>query len=114
MRWLGLEQDDAVDREVRLARQETTRAAAAAMDGPGNGSDISRLLRQIYESRLAGAGPENSAGSAGEILRRAVTAQRRRLVELRDDGTIGDDAFHRVEEDLDWAELNSEALRRQE
>jgi CPA1 family monovalent cation:H+ antiporter len=114
MRWLGLEQDDAVDREVRLARQETTRAAAAAMDGPGNGSDISRLLRQIYESRLAGAGPENSAGSAGEILRRAVMAQRRRLVELRDDGTIGDDAFHRVEEDLDWAELNSEALRRQE
>jgi CPA1 family monovalent cation:H+ antiporter len=37
-----------------------------------------------------------------------------RLVELRNDGTIGDDAFHRVEEDLDWAELNAEAIRRRE
>jgi monovalent cation/hydrogen antiporter len=36
-----------------------------------------------------------------------VAAERRRLVELRDDGTIGDDAFHRIEEDLDWAELNA-------
>jgi len=85
-----------------------------AMDGDGNRSDLARLLRQIYESRLAGAATENSAGSAGEILRSAVFAQRRRLVELRDDGTIGDDAFHRVEEDLDWAELNAEALRRQQ
>jgi hypothetical protein len=34
------------------------------------------------------------------------------LAQLRNDGTIGDDAFHRVEEDLDWAELNAEALRR--
>jgi monovalent cation/hydrogen antiporter len=114
MRWLGLEEDDAVNSEVRLARAETTRAAAAAMDGIGSQSDLARLLRQIYESRLASAPADDSAGAAGEILRRAVTAQRRRLVELRDDGTIGDDAFHRVEEDLDWAELNAEALRRQE
>ena len=32
-------------------------------------------------------------------------AQRRRLVALRADGTIGDAAFQRVEEELDWAEL---------
>jgi monovalent cation/hydrogen antiporter len=114
MQWLGLEQDDAVQREVRLAREETTRAAASAMDGRRDASDMERLLRQIYESRLAGSAAESSAGAAGDILRRAVAAQRRRLVELRDDGTIGDDAFHRVEEDLDWSELNAEALRRQE
>ena len=113
MRWLGLQHDDAVEREVRLAREETTRAAAAAMDGQGGGSDIARLLRQIYQSRLGG-GREDSPGVAGELLRHSVNAQRRRLVELRDDGTIGDDAFHRVEEDLDWAELNAEALRRTE
>ena len=114
MRWLGMEQDDEVEREVQLARQETTRAAAAAMDGNGNRSEVARLLRQIYQSRLAEAAAENSASTAGEILRSAVAAQRRRLVELRDAGTIGDDAFHRVEEDLDWAELNAEALRRQQ
>ena len=32
-------------------------------------------------------------------------AQRRRLVALRADGTIGDAAFHRVEEERDWTEL---------
>jgi len=112
MRWLGLEQDDEVEREVRLAREETTRAAAAAMDGGSQRSEIARLLRQIYQSRLSDDPGENGEGSAGELLRRAVLAQRQRLVELRDDGTIGDDAFHRVEEDLDWAELNAEALRR--
>jgi CPA1 family monovalent cation:H+ antiporter len=41
-------------------------------------------------------------------MRRAVAAERRRLVELRADGTIGDDAFHRVEEELDRAELGAE------
>jgi monovalent cation/hydrogen antiporter len=114
MRWLGLEHDDAVEREVRLAREETTRAAAAAMDGRGEQSQIARLLRKIYESRLAGETGEDGTGATGQLLRAAVEAQRRRLVELRDDGIIGDDAFHRIEEDLDWAELNAEAIRRQE
>jgi Na+/H+ antiporter len=114
MRWLGLEHDDAVEREIRLAREETTRAAAAAMDGGSERSEVARLLQQIYESRLSDAAGQDGTVAAGELLRNAVAAQRRRLMELRDDGTIGDDAFHRVEEDLDWAELNAEAIRRRE
>ena len=38
-------------------------------------------------------------------MRAATEAQRRRLVTLRDEGTIGDAAFQRVEKELDWAEL---------
>src|SRR5919112_674686 len=75
MRWLGLEQDDAVEREIRLAREETTRAAAAAMDGDGEGSEIARLLRQIYESRLTEASAQDGTVAAGELLRKAVAAQ---------------------------------------
>lgn len=112
MHRLGLEHDDAVEREVRLAREETARAAATAMDDHGDQSELARLVRHTYEARLGSTPSAESAGSVGELLRRAVAAERRRLVELRDDGTIGDDAFHRVEEDLDWAELNAEALRR--
>ncbi len=112
MTWLGLEHDDAVDREVRLAREETARAAAAALDDHGEQSELARLVRKTYEARLADTPSTESAGPVGELLRRAVAAERRRLVELRADGTIGDDAFHRLEEDLDWAELNAEALRR--
>jgi hypothetical protein len=40
----------------------------------------------------------------------ATRAERRRLSELRTDGTIGDDAFHRVEEELDRAELGAQAM----
>jgi CPA1 family monovalent cation:H+ antiporter len=46
-----------------------------------------------------------------EALRRASEAERRRLIELRAQGVIGDDAFHRVEEELDWADLHAEAQR---
>ena len=41
-----------------------------------------------------------------ETLRAATQAQPRRLVALRADGTIGYAAFQRVEEELDWAELD--------
>jgi Na+/H+ antiporter len=108
MRRLGLEEDDAVEREVRLARIETARAAVAELDGPADGSETGRLLRRRYQARLAEGPREDGEEPAGGLLRRAVAAERRRLVALRADGTIGDDAFHRVEEELDRAELSAE------
>lgn len=123
---LGLEDDGSVDREVRLARRETAGAAIAALDGAA-GADGGRLLLQDYEARLAGAAsgarvldgpPPPPAASDGSTLapalRRAIAAERRRLLELRSAGTIGDDAFHQIEEELDWAELNAEAMSRRE
>ena len=104
MRRLGVEQDDEVDREVRLAREETARAGMAALDGAGEHHE---LIRRKYQTRLAGRADGRTP--PGEVMRRAVAAERRRLVELRANGTIGDDAFHKVEEELDWAELNADA-----
>ena len=75
MVWLGVEHDDAVEREVRLARVETDPS------------------EELAAAALA-----------------ATRAERRRLSELRADGTIGDDAFHRVEEELDRAELNAQVM----
>ena len=46
------------------------------------------------------------------VVKAATEAQRRRLVDLRADGTIGDAAFQRVEEELDWAELDWAQLLR--
>ena len=40
------------------------------------------------------------------VVRAATEAARRRLMALRADGTIGDAAFQRVEEELDWADLD--------
>ncbi len=79
------------------------------------------FLRRKYQARLsrtesadgAAADPadDDPAGFSG-TLRRVQIAERRTLSTLRATGVIGDDAFHRVEEELDWAEVNAEAYRR--
>lgn len=120
MRLLHLEHDDAVDREVQLARAETARAAVAVLEqaSPERGAnDAKHLLRRSYEARLAQAETELHEGDSatpGDLMRQAVAAERQRLSTLRADGTIGDDAFHRIEEELDWAELNAEMTLRRE
>jgi CPA1 family monovalent cation:H+ antiporter len=47
-------------------------------------------------------------------VRAATAAQRRRLTALRADGTIGDDAFQRLEQELDLAELDLQQVLRTE
>lgn len=116
---LRLEDDGAVDREVRLARVETLRAGVtAAAARPGDES--AELVRRRYELQLRRAeagmatGPDESTGAAPRadgrdddavVVRAVMEAQRRRLVALRTDGTIGDTAFQRIQEELDWTEL---------
>jgi CPA1 family monovalent cation:H+ antiporter len=130
---LQLEDDGAVDREVSLARVETLRAAvAAAATCPG--AETAALVRSRYELQLRRAeddqardgarsngttqvtsttvspidcdGDGRAANADAAVIRAATEAQRHRLVALRSDGTIGDAAFQRVEEELDWAELD--------
>jgi CPA1 family monovalent cation:H+ antiporter len=125
---LRLEDDGSVDREVRLARVETLRSAVeAAVASPG--AESAELVRRRYELQLLRAEQEfDGSGANGEsqevpattlpashkddssddeavVVHAATMAQRRRLVALRDEGTIGDAAFQRLEEELDWMEL---------
>ena len=113
---LRLEDDGTVDREVRLARVETLRAAVeAAAECPG--AETAELVRHRYDLQLRRAEEEVRApGSAAAdtdgreadaaVVRAATEAARRQLMALRADGTIGDAAFQRVEEELDWADLD--------
>jgi CPA1 family monovalent cation:H+ antiporter len=129
---LQLEDDGSVDREIRLARVETLHAALTAA-GECPEAETAALVRHRYELQLRraeedlaqdgargnGVVPVNgdaaatsvTAGGDGRdgdaaVVKAATDAQRRRLVALRADGTIGDAAFQRVEEELDWAELD--------
>ena len=122
IRVLALGDDRTVDREVQLARAETARAALAELDGGESGEEIVVLLRHKYEARLRRAQNGPPAGEpSGEdggvdftgVQRRAQAAERRTLSDLRARGVIGDDAFHRVEEELDWAEVHAEAMVRE-
>ena len=133
---LHLEEDDSVDREVRLARVETLRSAVEAA-GTCPGAETAELVRHRYQLELRraeeevakadlrgddGTPPDTGEASPDEasdesdadaaVVRAATEAQRRRLIALRSDGTIGDAAFQRVQEDLDWAELDWAQLLR--
>ncbi len=124
---LKLVDDGMVDREVRLARFESLQAALAAIeDCPG--AETAALVRHRYEVQLRRASMEHEAGDVEvpdtpetaairsadtAVVRAATEAQRHRLVALRDNGTIGDAAFQRLEVELDWAELDWAQLLRE-
>jgi len=106
--------DDPVGREVVEARAVAFRAAIATIDG--DLTPEAELLRAEYRTLLSRADGDRDGRASGELpadplRRRAIGAARREIVKLRADDVIGDDAFHRLEEELDWAELGAHAAR---
>jgi monovalent cation/hydrogen antiporter len=101
--------DRVIEDEVRLARAALTRAALQVLDNEAV-SEARAAVRREYEARLATDAVEAPTGTnAGSelalIQSRTIAAERRALDQLRNRGDIGDDAFHRLEEELDWAEV---------
>ncbi len=115
LRRLDLRDDGPVEREVNAARVGALRAAVASLDAelaPEEAQAQVAALRREYGAALARAGeapdghvPEHMPSDAPR--RRAVAAARRAISDLRSRGEIGDEAFHRVEEQLDWMELSA-------
>jgi CPA1 family monovalent cation:H+ antiporter len=104
--WLDLRHDDTVDHEVQLARVETLRAALGAI-AECSGGESAELFRRRYEQRLRRAEQGEEVFDAGEteVVRVAVEAERRRLIELRENATISEAAFQQIEQELDIREL---------
>ena len=106
---LALRDDAPVERETALAREAALRGALDRL--AGETSPAAETLRREYTHLLAAW--SDAAGSPDapvlpELRREAVAAARRELDRLRRDGTIGDDAYHRVELRLDRAEVYAE------
>ena len=53
-----------------------------------------------------GDGDAGDAGAHALLWRGALEASRRAVLAMRAGGDIGDDAFHRIEEELDWLEMS--------
>lgn len=86
LEWLGVHDDGTVEREVRLARIEALRAAVEAVQS-SSGGDAAELLRRRYELRLRHAEQSGDAGDLAQdaaVIRVAATAERQRLIELRE------------------------------
>lgn len=110
LQWLHLEDEDPVTAEVGKARRKAYQAALRALDG--DNSPEAQLLQREYRSVLSQAEQDREGFVAGErpadpLRRRAIAAARQTINDLRDAGEIGDNAFHRVEQELDWYELSA-------
>ena len=105
---LDLHDDDPVNREVREARVATAEAALAAIGGDTT-DGIEALRAELETERKVAEAADQGDGRpsfpAQAIHAKALAARRRRLLAMRQDGVIGDEAFHRIEEELDLAEL---------
>jgi monovalent cation/hydrogen antiporter len=104
---LALPRDQSVEDEVDLARIETARAALEAL-GAERQTKAGHILAQAFEARLAGEPATEAVDGLTRLRQRTLLAERQCLAKLRRDGRIGDDAFHRLEEDLDWAAADAE------
>jgi CPA1 family monovalent cation:H+ antiporter len=107
---LRLRDDDPVGREADEARERSVRAALTTLQG--DDSPAAHAVRHEYKDLLARAthraGVPTLATTAHAALRRkAVVAARATIVEMRESREIGDDAFHRLEEELDWLEMSA-------
>lgn len=105
---LRFDEDYSVEEEVSRARQTMVEAALRSLDGQLAPEIVQ--MREILEGQLMIARDrcEPQAATALDQLRLRLTPiQRAALNDLRTRGDISDEAYHRLEEDLDWAELDA-------
>jgi CPA1 family monovalent cation:H+ antiporter len=109
LRALNLSDDDPVGREVNAARDRAIRAGLASVGA--DRSPAAEAVRQEFAAHLATNRGEANAGETQRsvhsgIHRAAVRAAREAVLQMRSNDEIGDDAFHRMEEELDWIEMS--------
>lgn len=104
---LAFRADNVVEQEVSRGRVAIMQTALDSL--ASNRSPEAMFVRQAYLSALTIAETDTpQAATAYEQLKlEIVPLQRATLLRLRERGDIGDEAFHRLEEELDWAELNA-------
>jgi CPA1 family monovalent cation:H+ antiporter len=105
MRGLHLRDEDPVGQEVSTARDRALRAGLASFDD--HGSAIADVVRQEFTVHLSAGQTEadQRRGAHTELHRTALRAARQAIFDMRARDEIGDDAFHQIEEELDWLEM---------
>jgi Na+/H+ antiporter len=114
LRALDLRDDDPVGHEVAAGRERALGAGLAALDH--DGTPIADAVRQEFTAHL---GSIDASPEEGEVRRfafrdthrRALQAARRAVLAMRTSEEIGDDAFHQLEEELDWIEMSGGGKR---
>jgi CPA1 family monovalent cation:H+ antiporter len=113
LRALNLNDDDPVGREERTARDRALRAGLASIAAAD--SPAADAVRQEFVAHLTEDGADRDGNTQhGALHRRALDAARQEVLTMRANNEIGDDAFHRIEEELDWLEMAGRTAGRNE
>jgi monovalent cation/hydrogen antiporter len=107
LRALNLQDEDPVSQEVRSARERALRMGLESF--AQDSSPAAHVVRKELKARLGydkgdADAPTIYAGRS-EIYRAALQAARQAVLAMRANNEIGDDAFHQIEQDLDWLEI---------
>ena len=108
LRALDLQDDDPVGHEVSAARERALRAGLATFED--DRSPVAEAVRSEFIAHLGSATAGQDEGETrrlnhSDIHRRALNAARQEVLAMRASDEIGDDAFHQLEEELDWIEM---------
>jgi CPA1 family monovalent cation:H+ antiporter len=108
LRALDLDDNDPVGQEVRAARRRALHAALASI--PKHRSPIADVVRHEFTAHLGdtlatGGSRARARYDHSEMHRTALQAARQAVIAMRASDEIGDDAFHEIEEQLDWLEM---------
>jgi CPA1 family monovalent cation:H+ antiporter len=109
LRVLDLRDDDPVGHEVGAARERALRAGLVGFEH--DGSPVAEAVRQEFIAHLGSVDTDREEGEArrfahSDLHRRALQAARQAVLAMRASDEIGDDAFHQIEEELDWIEMS--------
>jgi CPA1 family monovalent cation:H+ antiporter len=118
IRWLGVEDDGAAEKEEREARLKANEAALARLnelaETPDARPDIVQRLRVEYEDRirqLEVCEPEIDGGGAHlfssdyeRLSHETLLVERKTILQLRNERVINDEVHRRIQRDLDLAE----------
>lgn len=108
LRHLALKDDHPIEREFRQARSSALETGLGSIAEAR--SEAADMVRAEYSEMLRQSLDQPTFDTEQNRLRRvALAAARRSALEMRRSGQIGDDAFHRLEEELDWLELGAAA-----
>lgn len=119
IRWLGIKDDGAAEREERDARLQANRAALARLNeiaehDPAKADALQRLrieyedhIRQVEGAELKNAGTalRRFSSEYERLSHEALQTERHTILQLRNRDIINDEVLRRIQRDIDLAEI---------
>jgi monovalent cation/hydrogen antiporter len=113
LRALKLEDNDPVGHEIHRARKRALMAGLAVIEH--DLSSEAEAIRERFQFHWDVERARADAGDTGDrystLYEHTLRKAREAIIAMRSNNEIGDDAFHRIEEELDWFEMTNRSYK---